>query len=126
MFVTKGGKNMWNYRIIRYKNNSGYGLHEVYYNDMNVPYTYTENPVGFACDLGEGSDGVKKSLEIALIDANKHPVLDENDIDVTSPLVSQTNITDDDEWIATTTLNVAEQRTVDSVDDKEKEEGTPW
>lgn len=69
----------WNYRIVRYKNGGGYGLHEVYYD-----YEYggkifgvTEAAVAFVCNAEEGPEGVKASLLMALADAGKYPVLEE-------------------------------------------------
>lgn len=71
---------VWNNRIVKYKNGSGFGLHEVYYNSAGEPCAMTENPKGFAADVEEGSQGVIESLELALSDAKKHPVLDEPEV----------------------------------------------
>lgn len=67
----------WNYRIIRHAD--WIGLHEVYYDDGGRPKSYTTNAATFVCDLDEGPDGIIKSLEMALADARKHPVLTEAD-----------------------------------------------
>lgn len=67
----------WNYRVVRYKDGSGYGLHEVYYDDDGLPWTMTEDAVRFVCDLSEGPEGIAGSLLTARVDARKRPVLDE-------------------------------------------------
>jgi hypothetical protein len=41
----------WNYRII--KSQGAYGIHEVYYNDVNGDITWTETPVGVVGDTKE-------------------------------------------------------------------------
>ena len=66
----------WNYRIVRYLDNKGFGLHEVYYEgDREV--AMTESPASFVCDAEEGPDGVSDSLRLALSDASHRPVFDE-------------------------------------------------
>lgn len=67
----------WNYRIVRYRDEGGYGLHEVYYDDDGQPWAMTEKPCGFACHVEEGPVGVQESLATALEDATQRPVLDE-------------------------------------------------
>lgn len=71
----------WNYRIVRHHEPSEwYGLHEVYYDDDGKPTSMTADPVDFVCDGDEGSEGLVRSLEMALADAKRRPVLDERDI----------------------------------------------
>ena len=65
----------WNYRILEYGEDEGFALHEVYYDETGIPNGWTEKPVWFACFAEEGPEGVAKSLEMALADARKHPVL---------------------------------------------------
>jgi hypothetical protein len=67
----------WNYRIIKYRDSNGFGLHEVYYDEKGRPSAMTKNPVGFACELDEGSGTVISALCMALTDALLKPVLDE-------------------------------------------------
>ena len=67
----------WNYRVVRYRDGSGYGLHEVHYDDAGLPWGMTTNPAGFACDIDEGPNGIIESLLMARTDARKRPVLDE-------------------------------------------------
>ena len=67
----------WNYRIIKYLNKKGYGLHEVYYDNKKLPWGMTENPVGFACELSEKPKMILKMLKTACLDAEKAPVLQE-------------------------------------------------
>jgi len=66
----------WNYRIVRYKDDSDLGLHEVFYNEAGEATGMTEEPVSFACYSEEGPEGIIKSLELALADASKYPVFD--------------------------------------------------
>ena len=66
----------WNYRIVRYRNNEGFGLHEVYYDADGMPWGMTEDAVRFVCDAEEGPSGVKGSLLMAQSDSIKRPILD--------------------------------------------------
>lgn len=68
----------WNYRIVRYKDGSGFGLHEVYYcDDTGEAYAMTARPVTFVCDVDEGKAGIEQSLMMARTDARKRPIFDE-------------------------------------------------
>ena len=66
----------WNYRIIKYPDENGYGLHEVYYNEDGSPDTMTKDPIDFVCESEEGPEGIIRDLEMALADAKKSPVFD--------------------------------------------------
>jgi hypothetical protein len=66
----------WSYRIVCYRNDEGFGLHEVHYDEAGLPWGMTENPAGFACAVDEGPAGVLDSLKLALADATSRPVLD--------------------------------------------------
>lgn len=66
----------WNYRVVRYPNNEGFGLHEVYYDKEGQPWGMTEEPARFVCSADEGPGGVKGSLLMARVDAIKRPTLD--------------------------------------------------
>ncbi len=68
----------WNYRIIRHHHPAGdyFALHEVYYGDAGKLDGYTADPIDFMCDIEEGPEAIARSLEIALADAKRHPVLD--------------------------------------------------
>lgn len=67
----------WNYRIVRYRDSKGFGLHEVYYDSDGQPWGMTEEGCRFVCDADEGPGGIKGSLRIAATDARLCPVLDE-------------------------------------------------
>lgn len=67
----------WNYRILAY--DGGFALHEVYYDRAGAPTSWTETPVSFACFKCEGVEGIIGSLEMAIADALKHPVLTVSD-----------------------------------------------
>ena len=64
----------WNYRIVQYVDGSGYGLHEVYYDENGQPWSMTSDPARFVSDPDEGPSGVKGSLLKARVDAIKRPV----------------------------------------------------
>jgi hypothetical protein len=70
----------WNYRIVRYRDNQGFGLHEVYYDSDGLAWTMTEKPASFVCDVDEGAQGIKQSLLMARVDAIKRPVFDEPEV----------------------------------------------
>lgn len=70
----------WSYRIVKYHDGSGYGLHEVYYDDAGKPQAMTKDPIDF--DIGPdsddgGADTIRKMLATAAKDAKDKPVLDE-------------------------------------------------
>lgn len=67
----------WNYRIVKYKDGSGYGLHEVFYNAAGEACAMTEDAISFHADDEEGPEGVLKSLQMALKDATERPVFEE-------------------------------------------------
>ena len=67
----------WNYRIVRYRDGEGFGLHEVYYDDDGQPWSMTEEATRFVCHPDEGPEGIKESLAMAMVDARKRPVLDQ-------------------------------------------------
>lgn len=71
---------MFSYRIVRYENNAGYGLHEVFFTDPSKPHSMTVNPIQFVVDSDEGPLGIVESLQRALADAHHLPVLNEVDI----------------------------------------------
>jgi len=57
---------MWNYRIIKNKDNS-YGLYEVIYNDDGEISAHSEN----SDIIGESSEDILQTLRLMLDDANK-------------------------------------------------------
>lgn len=63
----------WNYRIINH--GDWFGLHEAYYGEDGKPNGYTTDAISFVCDEDEGAAGIIASLEMALADARKHPVM---------------------------------------------------
>lgn len=63
----------WNYRIVKYFNGSGFGLHEVFYDKDGKEMSMTENPI-FA---GETPEEIKSSLLNARVDAIKRPIFEE-------------------------------------------------
>lgn len=64
----------WNYRIVKYRDDSGYGLHEVFYDDEGQPWSMTAKPVSFAADEPEE---IVADLLRARVDARNRPILDE-------------------------------------------------
>ena len=67
----------WNYRIVKYRDGSGFGLHEVYYDGQGEPENMTAEPADFVVDAEEGPDGIVRSLRMALVDAKRRGILDE-------------------------------------------------
>lgn len=63
----------WNNRIIQHEDY--FGLHEVHYDADGKVKFWTSEPVTFATDLDNGADDLIGSLERALSDVRKHPVL---------------------------------------------------
>lgn len=68
----------WNYRIVKYSDAGGYGLHEVYYNSAGKPCGMTEESCRFFADAEEGPSGIVDSLQRALNGAIRG-VLDESE-----------------------------------------------
>lgn len=64
----------WNYRIVRYADGSGFGLHEVHYEADGTPIRMTEQPCGFA---GDTAQDVQVALMRAKMDAQRRPIFDE-------------------------------------------------
>lgn len=64
----------WNYRIVKYRNGDGYGLHEVHYDDDGLPYAMTKRPT---CFVGADPKEIVDGLVMARTDARKRPVFDQ-------------------------------------------------
>ena len=64
----------WNYRIVKYANGSGFGLHEVFYNAEGKEIKMTKNAAGFT---GETPEDVRGGLLMAKADAHKRPIFEE-------------------------------------------------
>jgi len=70
---------VWNYRIVHVPNEwkeVEYGIYEVFYSEDNKPFARTQDPVDFASDTPEN---LIKSLQRALEDAQKYPVLEDSE-----------------------------------------------
>lgn len=67
----------WNYRLVSYADGSGYGLHEVYYDEDGQPWGMTEQPCSFASDWDEGPDAVVGALNRAHVALSQLPLLHE-------------------------------------------------
>lgn len=63
----------WNYRIVKYADGTGFGLHEVHYDEEGKEVSMTENPVRFASETAEE---LRDSLIIAKTSAINRPVLE--------------------------------------------------
>lgn len=61
----------WNYRIVCYADGSGYGLHEVHYNEDGGAWSMTRQPAGF---VGDTAEDVRGSMMLAFTDAKRRPV----------------------------------------------------
>lgn len=63
----------WSYRIIKYADDDGYGLHEVYFDPNGEVTGWTENPI----TVGDTTKGIVEQLLQMRICAKNHPVFDE-------------------------------------------------
>lgn len=59
----------WHYRIVKYRDDKGYGLHEVYFNKSGEAWAMTSDPCSFGADFEDGPEDILKSLERATMDA---------------------------------------------------------
>src|SRR3954462_15420494 len=68
----------WDYRIVKYRDNTGCGLHEVFYdNETERPRAIKQKPSSFCVSKDETPEDLIKSLELALMDAKHQTVLDD-------------------------------------------------
>ena len=69
----------WNYRIVKVvtAGSTWYGLFEVYNNKAGKPFMRTSEPTSFSGDFGHE---VIKGLQMAMNDALKYDILDDDDI----------------------------------------------
>ncbi len=68
----------WDYRVVHYRAPlTGYGLHEVYYNDEGEPVTMGAWPATFAATPEAGHQAIVAALKKALSDAEARAVLEE-------------------------------------------------
>ena len=68
----------WDYRVVRYRDGSGSGLHEVFYDKDGAPSGMTEQPANFVFAEAEDDKAeIVSALIAALRDATRKPVLDE-------------------------------------------------
>jgi hypothetical protein len=70
----------WNYRIVKYLDGSGYGLHEVHYDKRGEPWGMTDEPCCFVSDTEEGAAGIWAALATARNDAQQRGVLEEPEV----------------------------------------------
>ena len=66
----------WNYRIVRYADGSGYGLHEVYYDKHGNAESMTSEPATF---FGDTQEELVGSVMVAKTDMRLRPVFEEPD-----------------------------------------------
>ena len=64
----------WNFRIVKYADGSGYGLHEVYYDKNGNAVSMTEEPASF---VGDTPAEIHSELKNALDDAIKRDIFEE-------------------------------------------------
>lgn len=85
---------MWNYRIIKNKDNS-YGLYEVIYNDDGEISAHSEDPEV----IGESPEDLLASIRLMLDDANKsyYDILEADKI-VFAPLCDESDLADGIEY----------------------------
>lgn len=64
----------WNYRIVKYADDSGYGVHEVYYNPDGSPRSMTQEP---AVITGDTESEIREATSMMMADTRKRPVFEE-------------------------------------------------
>lgn len=70
----------WNYRVVKYANNEGYGLHEVYYDKNDKIEGWTEHPV-VTCEADESFEReFVKELTAMIADIERAPCLKEEEM----------------------------------------------
>jgi hypothetical protein len=82
--------SFWNYRVLKRRTEEGksyYGLVEVYY-ENDQPIGWTERDF-VTCDEDEGAEGIVRTLMLMLKDAQKHPVLDEQELKTLSEFLKE-------------------------------------
>lgn len=72
---TNGQRRHWNYRLIEYADNDGFGLHEVHYIDGEID-SWTEKPI----IVGMSVESIYEQLLIMRTDVRHRPVLDEKEL----------------------------------------------
>ena len=65
-------KRHWNYRVIRYADGDGFGLHEMHYID-GIENSWTERPIV----VGKSIENINAQLSQMRVDARRRPVFDE-------------------------------------------------
>jgi len=81
----------WNYRIVRSLNTPGdaatsgaehyHSLREIYYNEDGKPSMMTVKAISFVSDADDAVEEIIRSLEMAIRDAKRYPVIDEEEFD---------------------------------------------
>lgn len=64
----------WHYRLVKYADGSGFGVHEVYYNDDGTPKAMSKKPTDF---VGETVEEVNRLLMLANADVKRCGVFEE-------------------------------------------------
>jgi hypothetical protein len=64
----------WNYRIVKYADDSGFGLHRVHYDKDGKEIRMAESPAGFT---GDTAAELRDALMLARMDARRRPIFDE-------------------------------------------------
>ena len=70
----------WIFQIVKYKDGSGFGLHEVYYNGDELPWSRSTEPEKLCIGPGTKDDpvtaeGLRRDMALMLADAIRHDVL---------------------------------------------------
>ncbi len=73
-------KNKWRYQLVRYRDGSGIGVHEVYCDVAGRPFGMTAEPVRFHIDTDETAASLLQSVLDAAADILRYPILDEPEV----------------------------------------------
>lgn len=83
----------WNYRVVKYANNEGFGLHEVYYDAKGKIDGWTEDPI-LTCSADEVPEiEFIKEFKAMTRDIENEAFLEEEELSDTKVITDQ-----DDEW----------------------------
>lgn len=66
----------WNYRLVKYADGSGFGVHEVHYDSNGNEVSMTDKTVEF---VGDTAEEVRSAMTMAKMDVSKRPVFNEPD-----------------------------------------------
>lgn len=71
------GPAHWNFRLVKYRDGSGYGIHEVFYDEEGEPFDMSEEATTFQISPPEDGAYLVQVMSMALKDCLCQPVFEE-------------------------------------------------